>query len=57
VAEFGMLLRDSEFKGSTSFDSILKLAREGKGKDTHGYRAEFIRLVEMCQLLERTKKQ
>lgn len=57
VAEFGMLLRDSEFKGSTSFDSILKLALEGKGKDTHGYRAEFIRLVEMCQLLERTKKQ
>ena len=57
VAEFGMLLRDSEFKGSTSFDSILKLAWEGKGKDTHGYRAEFIRLVEMCQLLERTKKQ
>jgi len=57
VAEFGMLLRDSEFKGSTGFDSILKLAREGKGKDTHGYRAEFIRLVEMCQLLERTKQQ
>jgi len=57
VAEFGMLLRDSEFKGSTSFETILKLAQEGKGKDTHGYRAEFIRLVEMCQLLERTKKQ
>ncbi len=54
VAEFGMLLRDSEFKGSTDFESILKLAQQGKGKDTHGYRAEFIKLVEMCQLL--TKK-
>jgi Ca-activated chloride channel homolog len=57
VAEFGMLLRDSEFKGSTDFESILKLAQEGRGKDTHGYRAEFIKLVEMCQILHQTKNQ
>jgi len=56
VAEFGMLLRDSEFKGNTDYEGILKLAQEGKGKDFHGYRAEFIKLVEMCQLLEQTKK-
>jgi Ca-activated chloride channel family protein len=54
VAAFGMLLRDSEFKGSTSYDSILKLAQEGRGQDQHGYRAEFIRLVEMCRLLDQT---
>jgi Ca-activated chloride channel family protein len=51
VAGFGMLLRDSEFKGNTSYESILKLAQEGKGPDHHGYRAEFIKLVEMCRLL------
>ncbi|MBD3413109.1 MAG: DUF3520 domain-containing protein [Candidatus Aminicenantes bacterium] len=56
VAEFGMLLRDSEFKGSTDFESILRLAQDGKGRDLHGYRAEFIKLVEMCQLLHQTQK-
>ena len=53
VAEFGMLLRESEFKGNSSFETVLELARQGKGQDRFGYRAEFIRLVEMCSLLER----
>jgi Ca-activated chloride channel family protein len=57
VAEFGMLLRDSEYKGTTDFESILMLAREGKGNDKHGYRAEFIKLTEMCQILQQTKNQ
>jgi len=52
VAAFGMLLRDSEFKGDASYESIMKLARDGKGKDFFGYRAEFIRLVEKCSLLD-----
>jgi len=52
VAAFGLLLSDSEFKGDVSFESILKLAREGKGQDFFGYRAEFIQLVEKCSLLE-----
>jgi Ca-activated chloride channel family protein len=53
VAEFGMLLRESEFKGRSSFASVLELARSGRGPDRYGYRAEFIRLVEMCSLLDR----
>jgi len=52
VAEFGMLLRDSEFKGQSSYDNVLELAKQGKGSDTFGYRTEFIKLVEMCQLLD-----
>ncbi len=52
VAAFGLLLRDSEFRGDVSFESILELAREGKGSDFFGYRAEFIQLVEKCSLLE-----
>ena len=51
VAEFGMLLRDSEHKGTASFASVLELAREGQGHDPGGYRAEFIRLVEAAQAL------
>jgi Ca-activated chloride channel family protein len=52
VAEFGMLLRDSEFKGQSSYENVLELAKQGKGPDTFGYRTEFIKLVEMCQLLD-----
>lgn len=50
VAEFGMLLRDSKFKGDSKYSEVLKLARAGKGTDAEGYRGEFIRLVELQQL-------
>lgn len=55
VAEFGMLLRDSKFKGSSSFKEIITLAKNSKGKDEDGYRAEFINLVEKSELLMSTK--
>jgi Ca-activated chloride channel homolog len=45
VAMFGMLLRESEFKGSASFEQVIELAEKSKGKDHEGYKAEFIRLV------------
>lgn len=51
VASFGMLLRDSEFKGESSFDMALKLANEAIGKDEEGYRSEFINLIKSSQLL------
>jgi Ca-activated chloride channel family protein len=47
VAGFGMLLRESEFKGSINYGNVLTLARASKGEDKDGYRAEFIRLVEL----------
>jgi len=52
VASFGMLLRNSEFKGDASFESTLKLARDSRGRDTEGYRDEFIRLVKTAKLLK-----
>jgi Ca-activated chloride channel family protein len=51
VAEFGMLLRNSEFKSAATFNNVLKLARNAKAKDEEGYRSEFIRLVESAQLV------
>jgi Ca-activated chloride channel homolog len=54
VAAFGMLLRDSEFKGDASYQSVIKQARDSKGQDHDGYRAEFIRLVEMAELIKGT---
>lgn len=51
VAEFGMFLRDSEFKGTTNTESILELAGNAKGDDEEGYRSEFIRLVKTADTL------
>ena len=45
VAEFGMLLRGSEYKGTSSVDEVLRLARAGMGSDRDGYRSEFVQLV------------
>ena len=52
VASFGMLLRNSEFKGEGSLEKVIDIAQRAKGIDEEGYRAEFIRLVEITQLLE-----
>ena len=51
VASFGMLLRDSKFKGESTFDMVLELAKQSKGIDENGYRAEFINIVELADLL------
>lgn len=52
VAQFGMLLRDSEFKGTTMFSSVVKTASAAKGKDVEGYRKEFIKLVKKAALIK-----
>ena len=51
VAEFGLLLRDSEYKQQASFSQVISLAKTAKGQDANGYRAEFIRLVEFVPSL------
>ena len=53
VAGWGMILRNSEFKGEASFPQVLATARAARGTDDDGYRAEFIRLVELAEVLER----
>jgi Ca-activated chloride channel family protein len=51
VAEFGLLLRDSKYKGKANYNEIINRAKSAKGTDDEGYRAEFIKLVEIAQLL------
>ena len=53
VAQFGMLLKDSKFKANSAYSNCLALAREAKGEDLQGYRAEFISLVERSETLVR----
>jgi Ca-activated chloride channel family protein len=52
VAEFGLLLRDSSFKGEANYDQVLALAQTSLGQDAEGYRGEFVDLVETAQLLD-----
>jgi Ca-activated chloride channel homolog len=52
VAEFGMILRDSEFKGTGSLGAVGEWAQEGKGADANGYRAGFLELVQKAKALE-----
>jgi Ca-activated chloride channel family protein len=52
VAEFGMILRNSEYRGDASFMQVLDLAKGSRGADLQGYRKEFIELVETARELE-----
>jgi Ca-activated chloride channel homolog len=52
VAEFGMLLRDSQFKGKGTFGAVIEWAQEGKGPDRAGYRAGFIEMARKAETLK-----
>jgi Ca-activated chloride channel homolog len=52
VAQFGLLLRNSKFKSSASFDQVSELARHALGIDAEGYRKEFMDLVKKAAALK-----
>ncbi len=56
VAAFGMMLRDSEYKGDFTYNKILKLALDSKGDDENGYRREFIQMVETAKKLDKKQR-
>lgn len=51
VAEFGMLLRESEFKGDATYAHAIRLAQSGKGVDLNGYRQEMINMLQTMKSL------
>jgi Ca-activated chloride channel homolog len=53
VAGFGLLLRDSQYKGDLTPAAVLELATAGRGADEGGYRAEFIELARKLEGLMR----
>jgi Ca-activated chloride channel family protein len=53
VAALGMILRDSEFKGTATCDDVVSWAQGARGKDSHGYRIEFIKMAQTCSVLAR----
>jgi Ca-activated chloride channel family protein len=52
VAAFGQRLRGGDYIGAFGYDQIAEVARESRGTDGDGYRAEFIELVEMAKALD-----
>ncbi len=52
VAAFGQKVKSSVYGGAITWDEIKQLARSGRGTDDGGYRAEFIRLVDMAAMLK-----
>lgn len=53
VAAFGMLLRDSEYINNFTYAATHQLAQGAIGEDKEGYRREFVKMVESCQLIAR----
>lgn len=51
VAQFGMVLRNSPYKGTSNLEEALRLAQENTGEDKSGYRTEFASLVSKAKEL------
>jgi len=52
VAAFGMLLRNSEHKGDSTYEKVISIAEKSSGEDRSGYRSEFVRMVKRAKALE-----
>jgi Ca-activated chloride channel family protein len=53
VAGFGMLLRDSPYKGNLTYAAVRELGDSSEGNDPAGYRREFLELVRKAEELGR----
>jgi Ca-activated chloride channel family protein len=53
VAQFGLLLRDSRYKGTADFSNINNLLQSSVGNDLKNYRGEFAELVARAQKLKK----
>ena len=51
VAAYGMLLRDSKFKGDVDWDWVVQSAKSSLGEDRNGYRSEFVKLARQASVM------
>jgi len=49
VANFGMQLRKSKFAGDWDLQDVIEVAKDAKGEDMSGLRAEFVEMVETAK--------
>ncbi|MGC2235672.1 MAG: VWA domain-containing protein [Pyrinomonadaceae bacterium] len=52
VAQFGLILRDSRYKGSASFSNTQNLANASLGSDLRNYRNDFLNLIDKARALK-----
>jgi len=53
IAQFGLILRDSKYKGSANFSNVQNLANASLGNDLKNYRNDFLDLVRKAAGLKR----
>jgi Ca-activated chloride channel homolog len=56
VAEYALLLRQSDFRGVASFEQVLALAKSALGRDPDGTRKEFVELVAKAAAVAQTAR-
>lgn len=49
VAMFGQLVKESQYKGESSYSKAISIANQGLENDPQGYRREFVRLMQTVQ--------
>lgn len=49
VAGFGQLLKGSKFAGALTYDQVIEMANNARGRDEFGYRTEFVNLVRLAK--------
>ncbi len=49
VAAFGQILRGDRFTGDFTYDDVIALAEPARGRDSFGYRSEFLNLVRLAK--------
>jgi len=52
IAEFGLILRNSQYKEDASMEHVIALAKNARGEDEEGYRSEFLKLVRLADTLK-----
>lgn len=57
VAEFALLLGQSDYRSEASYEQVIAMARKARGEDGEGYRSEFIQLVKLAESLENRRAQ
>jgi Ca-activated chloride channel family protein len=55
VAAFGMILKDSPYRGDATLNWVLDTATASRGQDRGGYRNEFMSLVQKAIALDRRR--
>lgn len=57
VAEFGLLLRHSQLKGTASYQQVINRVQSTAYNDPWGYKAEFLSLVQKAAMLDPQQSQ